>query len=355
MPTFCRHNRFVERCPICGREAAERAGATSPGGAGARSSPRRSGAPRGERQGARREGVRVRRETRAQDDGYRSALVPGLRASADAHRLADEIAFSCARLGALEADAPGMYGEVRALAAGDLERATWACVLIAYLSPTEGDDPWAGIRAALEASWPAEGVEAERVRTEGPRIPELEGIALGPRTSHDPARGGETLRAYVQWVERGGSAQRPGAGIERDSQVAAFIGDPSWSPGRRFERVFERLALPGFSRAGRYELLLLLGHLGLYEMRADALHLGGARGLAADDPATLAAKRVFGIADPLLLERRGAALAQASAAPLEALDLALANWGSDERATLGFPAAIADEAARELAEQALGL
>ena len=137
--------------------------------------------------------------------------------------------------------------------------------------------------------------------------------------------------------------------------MAAFIGDPSWSPGRRFERVFERIALPGFSRAGRYELLLLLGALGLYELRADALHLGGARGLAADDPATLAAKRVFGIADPLLLERRAAALAQASAAPLEALDLALANWGSEERATLGFPAASADEAARELAEQALGL
>ena len=76
-----------------------------------------------------------------------------------------------------------------------------------------------------------------------------------------------------------------------------------------------------------------------------------ARGLTADDPATLAAKRVFGIADPLLLERRAGALAEAAAAPLEALDLALANWASEGRATLGFPATSDDEAAFELAER----
>ena len=68
-----------------------------------------------------------------------------------------------------------------------------------------------------------------------------------------------------QWVERGGSAQRPDTGAEPRTQAAALIGDASWSAERRFERVFERLALPGFSRAGRYELLILLGHLGLYD------------------------------------------------------------------------------------------
>jgi hypothetical protein len=356
MPTFCRHNRFLDRCPICSRDAAERAGATAAGSTGrsVRSTPRRAGASGRERHGA-RQGVRVRREARAQDDGYRCELVPGLRASEDARRLADEIAFSCGRLALLQTDPPGMYRDVRSLGEEDLERATWACLLIAYLSPVEGDDPWVGIGAALEESWSAGEPEAQRARAEGPRIPDLDGIALGPRTSHDPSQGGETLRAYVQWVERGGSAQRPDAGAEPRMQAAALSGDPSWSPERRFERVFERLALPGFSRAGRYELLILLGHLGLYDVRADALHLGSARGLTADDPATLAAKRVFGIADPLLLERRAGALAEACAAPLEALDLALANWASERRATLGFPAMSDDEAAFELAEQALGL
>ncbi len=343
MPTFCRHNRFIERCPICSE--------TLPGrepGAGAAPRAKKAAASRvrtsagGVQQRARGESMRVRREGRAEDDGYRSELVAGLRASSDALRLVEEIAFSSARLLALAADPPDLYREARALAAQDLERATWTCFLLAYLCPLEGEDPFAGIRLALEQA-PGE-------------LADLDGIPLGPRSSHDPARGGETLIAYRQWVARGGSASvsaqsQPGDG----SQALAFTGDPAWSPGRRFERVFERLALPGFARMGRYELLLVLGRLGLYELRPDSLHLAGARGLTADDPTTLGAKRVFGIGDPLLLERRAAALAQALSVPVEVLDLALANWHSPQRATLGFPGETQDEAAFERAGDVLGL
>ena len=186
--------------------------------------------------------------------------------------------------------------------------------------------------------------------------PDLDGIPLGPRSSHEAQRGAETLIAYRQWVARGGSASvsaqsQPGVG----SQAIAFTGDPAWSPARRFERVFERLALPGFARMGRYELLLTLGRLGLYELLPDSLHLAGARGLSSEDLTTLAAKRVFGIGDPLLLERRAAALAQAVSVPVEALDLALANWHSTQRATLGFPGETQDGGAFERAGDALGL
>ncbi len=159
-------------------------------------------------------------------------------------------------------------------------------------------------------------------------------VELGPRTSHDPARGVETLRAYRAWYGQAGS------------QAAAFTGDQSWTPERRFERVFERLALPGFTRAARYELLLLLGSLGLYELRAGALQLSGARGAASEDPATLAAKRVFAIGDALLLERRAKALAEACATPIGALEPALADWGLGARATYGFSAELADEETR---------
>jgi Alpha-glutamyl/putrescinyl thymine pyrophosphorylase clade 3 len=342
MPTFCRHNRFIERCPICSK--------TLPGnepssGTSARaSSPARArtGGEATRRRRARGEGVRIQREGRAEDDGYRSELVPGVRASADALRLVEEIAFSSGRLLALAVDPPGLYGEVRALAREDLERATWACFLIAYLSPLEGDDPFAGIRQAL-ASAPGE-------------LPDLDGIPLGPRTSHDPARGADTLLAYRQWVARGGQASVPaGPQPGEYTQALAFTGDPAWSPGRRFERLFERLALPGLARMGRYELLVLLGRLGLYPLQADSLQLGGARGLSSEDLTTLAAKRVFGIGDPLLLERRAAALAQAVSVPIEALDVALANWQSTQRATLGFPAELQDAAAFERAGDALGL
>jgi Alpha-glutamyl/putrescinyl thymine pyrophosphorylase clade 3 len=347
MPTFCRHNRFLERCPICSK--------TLPGEGSSAGQPRRTQTARragpgqaGRRRSPRDERVRVHRELRADDDGYRSTLVPGLRASADALHLAEEIGFSTGRLITLRGEPPGLYGEVRALATEDLERATWACFLIAYLSPLEvgdGEDPFAGIRLALAAAPSLDGGSGAGP-SDATVLPELGEIPLGPRTSHDPARGAETLLAYRQWV---GRAPRGG------SQAQAFVGDPSWGSQRRFERLFERLALPGFGRMGRYDLLLTLGCLGLYELRPDSLHFAGARGLSADDPTTLAAKRVFGIGDPLLLERRAASLAQAAGVPLEALDLALSNWASPQRATLGVPKAMSDPAALEGAGDALGL
>jgi len=64
---------------------------------------------------------------------------------------------------------------------------------------------------------------------------------------------------------------------------------------------------------------------------------------------------VFGIGDPINLNRRAAALAKALEVSVGALDLALANWGSEERATLGFAPDTCDAAALERARQALGL
>jgi hypothetical protein len=322
MPTFCRHNRFIERCPICsrtvpGNEPAAAVPHRARAGSGAT---RRQGQPGGSRQ--RREGLRVRREGRAAEDGYRSDLVPGLRASADGERLARELAFSSARLAGLALDAPGAYGRAGDVAAaGDFETATWASFLLAYLSPSEGEQPFASLDAVLAAT-PSPGA------VPGDLDGMLDGLTRGPRSSHQPGSGVRTLRAYAQWAERSGG----GVG----AQQAAFTGDVSWPPERRFARLFERLALPGLSRAARYDLLVTLGRLGIYELSADSLHLGAPRSVGGEDAATLAAKRVFGIGDPLLLDRRAAALAEAASVPLEALDLALFNWAAPERATLGF-------------------
>jgi hypothetical protein len=349
--TFCRHKRFIQRCPIC-RE-------TMPGQASARHRPKPK--PKAKRQaksnggapssaGATREAreareaasrsstrrapeVRVHHETRSEDDGYRCELVPGLHSSRDAQRLVEEIGFSSGRLLALTSAPPGLYAEARDCP--DIEQATWMCFLCAYLSPLQGSSPFAGIRQALLASWSSGG------------LPDLTDVPLGPRTSHDPSRGLETIVAYRRFAEHSGS------------QELAFTGEPSWTPQRRFERVFERLALPGFGRVGRYDLLITLGRLGLYQLRADSLHLAARSPSSAhhaSDPTLLAAKRVFGIGDPLHLERRAIALAQALSTPVEALDLALANWNppaSEERATLGFPPDINDTHVLERAHAAL--
>jgi hypothetical protein len=352
MPTFCRHNRFIERCPICsqtlpGADAdpsrVDRRGSRSRGTAATRPRRRADGAA------GRPAGVRVRREARSADDGYRATLAPGLRSSIDALSLAEEIGFAAGRLVALSTEPPGLYGHARELASTDLELATWIAFLIAYLSPLEGEDPFAGIAAAL-ARGPAGGAPGGG---QANLVPDLDGIALGPRTAHDPARGSETLRAYLQWVARGGTASAESEAPGPATQASAFRGDPGWTPERRFERVFERLALPGFTRAARYELLVLLGRLGLYELRPGSLQLAG-RGGSPEDLTTQGAKRVFGIADPLLLERRAAALADAAEVPVEALDLALANWAARERAALGFPADADDDEAAARAIDALG-
>lgn len=321
VPEFCRHNRFVERCPICRQTIPGHAVGTQRGGPATRSAARPERAVRATRTGT-REAVKVHRETRALADNYRSPLVPGLRSSADARRLAEEIGFSVGRLLSLVDDPPGLYAAVRA--DQDVEQATWLGFLIAYLCPGEGDEPFAGIAAAATDWRSAE-------------LPDLDGVALGPRSSHEPARGLSTLLAYRQWAERTGS------------QASGFQGDAGWSAERRFERIFERLSLPGFGRVGRYDLLVSLGRLGLYEMRAESLHLVGS------DPATVAAKRVFGIGDRVNLERRARALADAAEVPIESLDLALANWGSSARATLGQQPDAVDADARERALTALGL
>jgi hypothetical protein len=325
MPTFCRHNHLVQNCPICAREqdvelrpvvspGGARAGQSSPAAARPKSTGGSATRPRtsSPRAGS-RSGLTVRRLVRGAEDGYRSPLAPGLKSGADADRLAAELAFAVTRLMRLGANPPGLYAEVAG--AGDaIEERTWLAFLIAYLGPLDGELPFAGIEQA-RSSWDS-GVP-----------PELDGVQTGPRTAHEPSRGSRTVDAYRAWVARAGS------------QAAAFTGESAWTPERRFARVFERLSLPGLDRGPRFDLLTTLGCTGVYELRAGTLQFGGS------DPVTLGAKRVFGIGDTLLLERRAAELADACGLPLEALDVGLYNWERGSRAGLGMGSADEPDAA----------
>jgi hypothetical protein len=330
MPTFCRHNRLVQNCPICSREQDVEMRPIVSSGAPATASRTPARSPRARPssgRGASTPGLRVRRLERSADDGYRSPLAPGLRSGADAERLAHELAFAAGRLEKLATAPPGLYADVADPGSDDEERA-WLAFLIAYFSPLEGDDPFAAIRV-LRTSW-ASGAP-----------PALDDIATGPRTAHDPSRGGRTLDAYRGWAERAGS------------QAQAYGGEPEWTAERRFARAFERLALPGLHRDARFDLLVTLGSLGVFELVAGTLALGGS------DEVTLAAKRAFGIGDAMLLERRAEQLAEACGVPLAALDLGLYNWGrstEEARATLGLgPAEEPDAAALGRARRALSL
>lgn len=322
MPEFCRHGRFQQNCRICNKpeeKAAPRArsGTRSPAPAG-----RSRGAS-----GGRTSGVVVKRLARAREDGYESELVPGLKASGDARRLADELAFATARLAELAADPPGLYAE--AALADDLEESLWLAFLVAHLSPLSGeDDAFATIR------------EVRRPWASGELPPVGAANVLGPRTTVDPKDPARTLVAYRGWAQRHGG-----------SQAAALSGDDNWTAERRFQRVFERLSLPGFARSGRFELLVSLGRLGLVDVSPPDLQLGESA-----DPAVIAAKRVFGIGERFLLERRVADLAAEAEIPLDAFDLALFNFGQPQaaRATMGSRAE-PDAELRARVEHALGV
>jgi hypothetical protein len=265
----------------------------------------------------------VRRVARGADDGYQSPLVIGLKSSEDTGRLAEELAFAAHRLRRLEDDPPGLYREV-ADAGADIEERSWLAFLIAYLCPlgVAGTDEGIGGGGGVEDGGEDPFAEIERVRTSwaSGEMPSLDGVRFGPRSAHDPARGTKTLEAYRTWAARAGS------------QAVAYTGDAAWAPERRFARAFERLALPGLHRDARFDLLVTLGRLGVFDLRAGSLALGGANDV------TVGAKRAFGIGDPLLLERRASDLARACEIPLETLDVGLHNWQRGERATLGLGA-----------------
>jgi hypothetical protein len=276
MPMFCRHNRLTANCPICSRELQAELKSKTPSRSGRTT--RSSGGGSRSRSGAPTRGVVTRKLARAADDGYRNGLVPGLRATADAERLAAAMATAAARL-----EPPGPYPAIAE--EPDIEEATWLAFLLALA---------------------------------GPQAPELQAAVLEARpswasgeTPELPGARGRTAQAYRAWVERAGS------------QAAAFHGEEAWTPERRFARVFERLALPGFVRAARFDLLTALGSAGRYDLRAGELQFGGD-----DDATTEAAKRVLVSGDKLLLERRARELAAACDVPLAALDRALAVWGT---------------------------
>ena len=237
VPTFCRHNRFIERCPICSQTLARhprRPAVTAEPqarAAPARRCPRRRAVTRGSAAGARGRRCASTARSRAADDGYRSELLPGVHASADASAGGGDRVRS-GRLLALAAAPPGLYAEVARSRPSDLEQATWICFLIAYFCPLEGEDPFAGIRVALARP-------AARLTDTTQIAGRARGIPLGPRTSHEPGRGSSTLRRLPQLGRAGGL---PGSWRS--------AGDPGWSAERRFERLFERLALPGFRARG---------------------------------------------------------------------------------------------------------
>ena len=164
---------------------------------------------------------------------------------------------------------------------------------------------------------------------------------LGPRTTVDPKQPDAHRRRLPRLGERARGSQA--AAFDRRGSVdarAALLARCSSASRCRASG-----ARGGSSSSSRS------GGSGSPRSSPAELRLG-----EASDPAALAAKRVFGIGERFLLERRAADLAEEAGVPLAALDLALFNFGQAEtaRATMGSPAEPEPELQARV-ERALGL
>ncbi|MBJ7471843.1 MAG: hypothetical protein JHD16_11110 [Solirubrobacteraceae bacterium] len=345
MPTFCRHGRFEASCAICRNEKAKAEPKTerptSKGTAARRPASSQAAAPAGR---TRSRTVVTGKLTRNADDGFRSELLPGIRASADAMVLAQELTIAEARLSSLATDAAGPWSVVAELA-GDPSRAFVAALVVAVASPDDTAGSLAtaaGALAALETGL-AELDDAGTLSGASAVAELLDAGPRGPR-AHDAS--GAALAVPAQLAQRSGG-----------SLAAGLQGEATWTPERRFARLLDRLALKGLPRAVRFDLLVALGRSGALPVRADGLHLG-------TDQVTHAAKRLFAVADVALLERRAAALVDATDVAWDALELALwniagadatgsgaaARWSTAKPGTnLGLPGEIDQEHAMTIA------
>ena len=267
---FCRHNRLTSKCPICSRELEEQLRSKAPvrhvtvRKPGASSTPR----ARSDRRRRARSGRLVTRKlARAADDGYRNPLVPGLQGDRRCRTARDRAHRRRTR----GSSRPGRTRDRRDARrrAGDLAGVpVRARARAPRRASTRRSPPWAD----------ADVSRAARRPSSAPPPPTAPG-------SSAPAR------------------RRPRSRARRSGR-----------PERRFGRVFERLALPGFTprralrpadRARRRRPLPARGATPCTSSRTT--------------PTTLAAKRALVSGDRMLLERRARDLADASELPIAAL------------------------------------
>ena len=235
-------------------------------------SPRRPASASGSRGSGR---LVTRQLARATDDGYRNPLVPGLKATADAERLAIAVTQAHERL-----DPPGPFTAIDETP--DVEQATWLAFLFA-LAPElydvidETRPAWEDA-ANLDALPEAKAKTAAAYRALG-RARRLAGGRVHGRGDLDA---GAPLRPRLR------AARAP--------------------------RLHPRDALRPADRARRRRHLPARGRRAALRRRTT--------------PTTDAAKRLLVSGDRMLLERRARDLADASGLPIGAFDRGLAVWGT---------------------------
>ena len=173
----------------------------APGAPPARPARTRAGLARAPAPSARSPGVVTKRVARAADDGYRNPLVPGLRATADAERLAAALAWADARL-----EPPGPHPAVAE--EPDQEEAIWLAFLLALVPPGAHE-----LHEAIVASRPSwaerRGARHPRRRPAHDRPPTAPGPSAPARRPRPSSASRLDARAPLRPRLRAARAPRP--------------------------------------------------------------------------------------------------------------------------------------------------
>lgn len=166
--------------------------------------------------------------------------------------------------------------------AGQLDEATWLAYLTTFFGPDErkGRETWYATRVLYgglgegHVSWRAVSADPESLAALCRRHADL--YATLPRGNHrknEPRFDVEHPRGIL------GSVPSLTALAERCGGLATWFADGDEAATARFARLMEELRpLVSFGRTGRFDLLILLGDLGVYELDAPRLYLEGATG-----------------------------------------------------------------------------
>jgi len=214
------------------------------------------------------------------------------------------------------------YGAIVALhAQGEIEEATWLAFLATHIGPHDAQDGdyWHALRMVYlglgdgTLSWARVVVDPdELLRWQERHEEQLARLRFGNHRKFESWKHfAEVLSSYVTGVlQRSDGTQR------------TLFASPTQSAADNFDRLMHELQfIYRFSRLGIYDLLCLLGSLGVYQLEPGQLYLRGASG-----PLEGARLLFGGNADPDELDRRGCALATKLGVSVGAMEDALCNW-----------------------------
>lgn len=217
----------------------------------------------------------------------------------------------------------------RAIAAynqqGDKEEAIWLAILATHFGRREADeDPWRSARLMYSGfgerllSWKIVATEPTNIITQVCKRHAMvcQSLRFSNHRKYETSKLGRpsgidaVLCSYVMGIRA----------RSRRNQ-ATFFSTPEEGPEVGFERLMNDLEfIRRFGRTAKFDLLALLGNLGVYELRPGRIYLKGATG------PLRGAQAMFGRGDRLYLEHRANKMAKCLNVPIQAVEDALCNW-----------------------------